>query len=142
MLGSQRKEGMNFPHPWHSAAKPTMIVLSLPSFEEALVRNTCRPSQVCRWTAVILPMTVQSTYPRGDERRGNAQSGKLHVNAPSPVGKQQWPLASAILARRMSRCKLLSGSNGMRLMMPSRKDVQDMKERERNSLVHSASIGL
>ena len=36
-------------------------------------------------------MTVQSTYPGGDTRRGHAQSSNFHFNASSPVGAWQWP---------------------------------------------------
>ena len=37
-------------------------------------------------------ITVKSTYPRGDKRRGHAQSSKLDFNAPSPIGTRQWAL--------------------------------------------------
>ena len=37
-------------------------------------------------------MTVKSAYPRGDKRRGHAQSSKLDFNASSPVGTRQWAL--------------------------------------------------
>ena len=43
-------------------------------------------------------MTVQSTYPGGDERRGHAQSSKFHLKAPSPIGARQWaPCISNII---------------------------------------------
>ena len=40
-------------------------------------------------------MTVKSTYPRGDKRRGHAQSSKLYFNASSPVGTRQWALRNS-----------------------------------------------
>ena len=44
-------------------------------------------------------VTVQSTYPRGDEWRGKAQSiqsSQLHDNASSPVGTRHWALGKGL----------------------------------------------
>ena len=93
-------------------ANINVTIAQLGPLEGAVLGNICRLSQLL--LALSHPghksMTVKSTYAREIERRGNAQSGKLRVNAPSPVGAQQW-------APCISECaKLSSGSNDRRCM--------------------------
>ena len=59
---------------------------------------------------------------RGDKRRGHAQSSKVPFIASGAVGKRPWPLASAILSWRISRCKISPGSHDRRRIKLSRMD--------------------
>ena len=78
-------------------------------------------------------MAIESTYPRGNEQRGQAQSGKLHVNALGQLAHSNGPLESPILGN--VKMQAVIGSNDRRCMKPSRKDHHVSSQgRSENSL--------